>query len=62
MFEGVFENSREDDFLGLATLGLSFALGALLCVRRRTGWLTLVWLLAAMAGYAVVAGVSIALT
>lgn len=39
IFEDIFEDSREDDFLGLATLGLSFALGALLCVRRRTGWL-----------------------
>ena len=61
IFEGVFENPREDDVLGLATLGLSFALGALLCVRRRAGWATLAWILAAMAGYAVVAGVSIAL-
>ena len=61
IFEGVFENPREDDVLGLATLGLSFALGALLCVRRRAGWATLAWILAAMAGYAVVARVSIAL-
>ncbi|MDO5754004.1 hypothetical protein [Arthrobacter sp.] len=62
MFEDVFENPLEDDVLGLATLGISFALGALLCVRRRTGWLTLTWILAAMTGYAVVAGLSIALT
>lgn len=57
---GVFENHREDDVVGLAMLGAAFAVGALLCVRRRTGWVPLAWLLAGMAGYATMAGISIA--
>ena len=59
--EDIFESPREDDVAGLAALGLSFVLGALLCLRRRTGWVTLAWILPAMAGDAVVAGGSIAL-
>ncbi|MDJ0313297.1 hypothetical protein [Arthrobacter sp. H35-D1] len=35
--ECIFQSPREDDVAGLAALGLSFVLGALLCLRRRTG-------------------------
>ncbi|AIX99668.1 hypothetical protein ART_0070 [Arthrobacter sp. PAMC 25486] len=58
---GIFENPQEDDVVGLALLGLSLTLGAFLCVRRRTGWRALAWLLCGMGAYCVAAGVTIAL-
>ena len=57
---GLFEDPAEDDVVGLALLGASFALGALLCVRGRSGWPALSRLLCGMGTYCVAAGISIA--
>ncbi|BDZ65398.1 hypothetical protein [Agromyces mangrovi Wang et al. 2018] len=58
---GVFENPQEDDVIGFVLYGLAFAVGGLQCARARAGWRTLAVILAAVAAYSVVAGLSLAL-
>lgn len=57
---GLFEDPAEDDIVGLALLGASLALGALLCVQGRSGRPALSWLLCGMGAYCVAAWISIA--
>ncbi|MER7363818.1 hypothetical protein [Nonomuraea wenchangensis] len=58
---GIIENPREDDVVGFVLFGLAFSLGGAQCLRAREGWRTLAIILAAVAAYTIVAGVSLAL-
>ncbi|MBF0688574.1 MAG: hypothetical protein IR158_12525 [Cellulomonas sp.] len=58
---GVFESAREDDVVGFVLLGLSFALGCRLCQTGREGWRALCVILACVAGYVLVGGMTLAL-
>lgn len=62
MTGGIFENSREDDVIGFVLLGIALALGSFQCMRAREGWRVLGIIVAGLAGYAVIAGISILLT
>lgn len=58
---GIFESPREDDVISFVLLGIALALGGFQCAQAREGWRTLGITLAGLAGYAVVAGISIIL-
>jgi hypothetical protein len=58
---GIIENPLEDDVIGFVLVGLALALGGGQCLRAREGWRTLAIILAAVAAYLVLAGVSLAL-
>lgn len=62
MTGGIFDSPREDDVIGFVLLGIALALGGFHCVRAREGWRVLGIILAGLAGYAVIAGISILLT
>lgn len=53
---GTVESPREDDVVAFVSLGLSGALGCLICLRAKAGWRLLATLLAGMMAYAVVGG------
>ncbi|GAA1801030.1 hypothetical protein GCM10009749_06440 [Agromyces neolithicus] len=57
---GMIESPKEDDVLGFTLLGIALALGGFQCLRGREGWRTLAVILAALTGYIVIGGVSIA--
>ena len=58
---GVFENAKEDDFIGLMLLGMAVVAGCILCLTRRNGWRALAFLLAVIAIYSLIATMTIAL-
>jgi hypothetical protein len=57
---GIAESPLEDDVVSYVILGLSVALGGLLCLTGRAGWRPLALILGAVALYGVVGGVSLA--
>lgn len=58
---GTFESPLEDDVVSFMVLGLSVALGSRLCLTGREGWRALAVILAFVATYTVIGGLSVAL-
>lgn len=59
---GLIEDPLEDDAVSLAMLGVSIALGFMLCARGREGWSLVAWMLAGMVACCSVVGLTFALS